>query len=83
VNSIGTVFPPELIDLMKTVLENAIATLPEAKRTSATKVEIASKILACAATGERDPAMLQLAGLSELGRHTLYSHSMSSERRMF
>jgi hypothetical protein len=81
VNSIGTIFSPELIDLMKMVLDNAIATLPEVKRTSATKAEIASKILACAARGERNPAMLQLAALSAVEHHTHYSHSLSSERR--
>jgi hypothetical protein len=82
VNSIGTIFPPELIDLMKTVLEDSIATLPEAKRTSAIKAEIASKILESAATGERNPAMLKLAALSAVEHRIPNSHSISSERRM-
>ena len=30
----GAVFQPELIELMKAVLDDAAATLPEAKRTS-------------------------------------------------
>ena len=82
VHSIGTIFPPELIDLMKTVLEDSIATLPEAKQTSAIKAEIASKILESAAMGERNPAMLKLAALSAVEHRTPNSHSISSERRM-
>jgi hypothetical protein len=45
VNPGGAVFEPELIELMKTVLEEATATLPEAKRTSTMKAEIASEFL--------------------------------------
>ena len=44
----GAVFQPELIELMKSVLEETAAALPEAKRTSTMKAEIASQILACA-----------------------------------
>jgi hypothetical protein len=82
VNSTGTIFPPELIDLMKAVLENASATLPEAKQTSATKAEMASKILECAATGERNPTMLKVAALAAVEHDTRYSHSISPERRL-
>jgi hypothetical protein len=64
VNLTGTVFHPELIELMKTVLEDATSTLPEAERTSTMKAEIASRILACAANGERDPIKLKIAALS-------------------
>ena len=39
---IGAVFQPELIELMKAVLDDAAAMLPEAKRTSMMKAEIAS-----------------------------------------
>ena len=38
----GRVFQPELIELMKVVLDEATATLPEAKRTSTMKAEMAS-----------------------------------------
>jgi hypothetical protein len=62
----GAVFQPELIELMKAVLEDAVATLPEVKRTSTMKAEIASRILACAAKGERDPTTLKIAALSAL-----------------
>jgi hypothetical protein len=59
----GAVFQPELIKLMKAILDDTAMALPEAKRTSAMKTEIASHILACAAKGERDPAVLKMTAL--------------------
>ena len=44
----GAVFQPELIALMRSVLEEATAMLPKAKRTSVVKSDLASEILACA-----------------------------------
>jgi hypothetical protein len=76
------VFQPELIELMKTVLEDATAMLPEAKRTSTMKAEIASHILAYAAKGERDPMALKIAALSAIVDCTHYSHDISAERRV-
>jgi hypothetical protein len=75
------VYQPELIVLMKAVLEDAAATLPEAKRTSAMKADIASQILACAAKGERNPAALKMAALLAVVECTHYSHDISPERR--
>jgi hypothetical protein len=75
------VYQPELIELMRTVLEEATLTLPEAKRTSAVKAEIASQILACAAKGERDPATLKAAALLAVVECSHYSHDISPERR--
>jgi hypothetical protein len=66
---------------MKTVLDDAAATLPEAKRTSAMKAEIASQILACAAKGERDPTALKNSALLAVVECTHYSHYISPERR--
>ncbi len=80
-NTTGAVFQPELIQLMKTVLDDATATLPEAKRTSTMKAEIASQILACAAKGERDPIALRNSALSAVVECTHYSHEISPERR--
>lgn len=74
VNPRGAVFDPELIELMKAVLEDATVTLPEAKRTSTMKAEIASRILACAAKGERDPITLKIAALPALVERTDESH---------
>jgi hypothetical protein len=80
-NAHGAVYPPELIELMKAVLDAATATLPEAKRTSAMKAQIASEILACAAKGQRDPVALKMAGLSAVVECSHYSHDISPERR--
>jgi hypothetical protein len=77
----GAVFQPEVIKLMKAVLDDAAAMLPEAKRTSAVKAEIASQILACAAKGERDPIALRMAALVAVVDCTHYSHDISPERR--
>jgi hypothetical protein len=80
-NARGAVYPPELIELMKAVLDSAAATLPEAKRTSTMKAEIASQILACAAKGERDPITLRNSALLAIVDCTHYSHDISPERR--
>jgi hypothetical protein len=77
----GAVYQPEVIELMKAVLDDAIATLPEAKRTSAMKAEIASHILASAAKGERDPISLKMAALLAVVECSHYSHDISPERR--
>jgi hypothetical protein len=77
----GAVFQPELITLMRSVLEEATAMLPEAKRTSTIQADMASVILARAAKGERDPIVLKAAALSTIIDHTYYSHDISQERR--
>src|SRR6476469_2807778 len=82
-NPTGAVFQPELIQLMKSVLDDATAMLPEAKRTSTMKAEIASQILACAAKGERDPMVLKNSALLAIVDCTHYSHDISPERLMF
>jgi hypothetical protein len=82
VNATGAVFQPELTELMKSVLDDATAMLPEAKRTSTMKAESASQILACAAKGERDPVALKMAALLAVVECTHYSHDISPERRV-
>jgi hypothetical protein len=77
----GAVFQPELIELMRAVLEDATAALPEAKRTSAKRAEIASIILARAATGERDPERLKTQALMGVIECSPYAHDISPERR--
>jgi hypothetical protein len=77
----GAVFQPELIELMKAVLDDAAAMLPEAKRPSAVKAEIASRILARAAQGERDPKALRAAAFLAAVDCSHYSHDISPERR--
>jgi hypothetical protein len=61
----GTVYQPEDITLVKTVLEEAATLLPAARRTCAMKAKLAARILASAAKGERDPIQLRIAALLE------------------
>ena len=76
-SAVGAVYSPDLIQLMKAVLNEVAATLPEAKRTSAVKAEMASRILACAAKGERNRASMKTAALLAL----VERHDVSTERR--
>jgi hypothetical protein len=63
-SAIGATYSPELVELMKAVLGEAVAAIPDAKLTSAIKAEIVSHILASATQGERDPVALRKAALS-------------------
>jgi hypothetical protein len=65
----GALFDPELIELMKSVLDDATAMLPESKRTSSIRAEMASSILACAAKGERNPVALKTQALGVAEAH--------------
>jgi hypothetical protein len=80
-DAVGAVFQPELIKLMKAVLDEAVATLPESKRSSMMMAEMASQILACAAKGQRDRATLKTAALMAVVECSHYSHDISPERR--
>jgi hypothetical protein len=82
VNPSGAVFPPDLIQLMKVVLDDATASLPEAKRTSAIKAEMACHILAAAGRGERNPEVLKTLAVGSLVECSHYSHDISPERRV-
>jgi hypothetical protein len=82
VNPTGTVFPPDLIERMKAVLDDATAALPEAKRTSAIKAEMACSILAAAAKGERNSEVLRTLAIGSLVDRSHYSHDISPERRV-
>lgn len=80
----GAVFQPELIGLMKSVLDEAAAALPEVQRTSTVKADMASLILARAAKGERDPTALKRAALSAVTDHrhtTIHTRSHSTDAR--
>ena len=79
--NVGAVFQHELMELMQAVLEDATATLPLSKRTSAIKAEMASNILAGAAKGERNPAVLKVRALLTVIDVSHYSHDISPERR--
>jgi hypothetical protein len=81
VNPKGAVFQLDLIELMQAVLDDASATLPQWKRTSAIKAEMASNILAGAAKGERNPFALKVRALLTVVDVSHYSHDISPERR--
>ena len=79
-NTKGAVYTPDLIEIMKGVLDDTTAALPEAKRTSSMKAEIASHLLECAARGQRDPVALKTAALLAIVECTHYSHDISAAR---
>ena len=60
-----TGFKPDEIKLMRSVLDEVAIILPKADRTSAMKAKLATRILAAAAKGERDPNRLRIAALLE------------------
>jgi hypothetical protein len=62
----GASYQPELIELMKTALDEAASALPLAKQTSAMKVKLASRILSGAVRGVRDPIQLRIDALMEI-----------------
>ena len=60
------VYCPEELSLFGHVLNQAVESLPTVMRTPGNRAEIARSILACAATGERDPIELERAALTNL-----------------
>lgn len=58
------IFQPDEIKLMGSALDEVTIILPE-MRTAAMKAKLASRILAAAANGERDPNKLRIAALLE------------------
>jgi hypothetical protein len=60
------VYAPEELLLFRRIFESAVASLPVAMRTDRNRLCIASNLLACAATGERDPVELRIAAMIEL-----------------
>jgi hypothetical protein len=78
----GEYFSPDIIQLMRVVLEDATASLPEAKRTSAIKAEMACSILSAAGKGERNPEVLKMLAVGSLVECSHYSHDISPERRV-
>ena len=72
--AIGAVFQPELIELMKAVLNDAAAMLPEAKRTSTMKAQIASHILCMCREREAKPDGIEnRRSLSRRGVYSLFA----------
>jgi hypothetical protein len=59
----SAVYYPEELSLLGQILDQAVQSLPLNMRTPQNRAAIAKNILACAATGERDPIELGLAAL--------------------
>jgi hypothetical protein len=62
----SAVYYPEELSLLGQILDQAVQSLPLSMRTPQNRAAIAKNILACAATGERDPIELGLAALIDL-----------------
>jgi hypothetical protein len=62
----SAVYYPEELSLLERILDQAVQSLPLSMRTPQNRAAIAKNILACAATGERDPIELRLAALIDL-----------------
>jgi hypothetical protein len=61
--SSGVCFDPETIELLKTDLDEAWDALPESRKQTVLKTELAERILAAAGLGERDPDRLRVIAL--------------------
>ena len=59
----GALFLPEDIELMQATLDEVVTILPLPNRTPAMRTRLASRILAAAAKGERDPIQLRISAL--------------------
>jgi hypothetical protein len=62
----NAVYYPEELSLLGQILDQAVQSLPLSMRTPQNRAAIAKNILACAATGERDPIELRLAASNNL-----------------
>ena len=59
----GTLFVPEEIELLQPTLDEVVTLLPVSNRTPAMRNRLASRIMAAAAKGERDPVQLRISAL--------------------
>jgi hypothetical protein len=59
------VYDPEELALLGAVLDQVVQSLPLNLRTPYNRTALAQNILACASTGERDPAELARAALMD------------------
>ena len=62
----NVVYYPEELALLGHILDQVLESLPSAMRTPYNRVEIAKSLLACVATGERDPNKLKRAATLDL-----------------
>ena len=62
----SVVYFPEQLSLLGDILDQVLESLPAAMRTPYNRTQIAKKLMACAATGERDRIELELAATIDL-----------------
>jgi hypothetical protein len=62
-NHEGGSFDPETVEILKTVPEDAWASLVPAQQAQTSKSDMAVRILQAAASGERDPGKLRTTAL--------------------
>lgn len=62
----GTVFSPEVIEVMQTALSDAWASLPPEQQARTSQSALAERILTSVAEGETDPSQLRAAALRGL-----------------
>jgi hypothetical protein len=60
---VGVCFDPETIEVLRKVLDEAWDALPPTRKQTVPKTELAERILASAALGERDPERLRAIAL--------------------
>jgi len=68
-------FSPEMIVLMREVLEETVAALPVRLRTSTVQAAIASEVLKCAAEGRTSKSDLSASALQEANIHSEWRRS--------
>ncbi len=61
----SAVYYPEDLSLFGTILDQAMQSLPADLQTPSNRTALATNILACASTGERDPDELRRAALMD------------------
>jgi hypothetical protein len=74
-HNLGPVFQPKDLQLLRWVFEGAVKGLPVSMRSSQHQSQIAKNILDCAATGERDPVELKIAGLAGIDHSAPNKHA--------
>ena len=62
----SVVYYPEELALLGNILDQVLKSLPAAMQTPYNRTEIAKRLLACVATGKRDPIELKLAATIDL-----------------
>jgi hypothetical protein len=63
----NTAYSREELANFRTVFEAAIASFSPTMLTSSKRLQVAQNVLACAATGERNPMELRMAALANVG----------------